>query len=75
MEITIYTDEVSVDKAYGQIRVTVDIDVDDMLEQLGAIRKAEYTAIESDYMTLVHEHYQIKTAYEQLLDKFNMLDP
>jgi DnaJ-domain-containing protein 1 len=75
MKVTIYTDDVSVDKAYGELRVTVDIDVDDMLEQLDAIHKADYTAIESEYMTLVDEHYQIKVAYALLLEKFEMLDP
>jgi DnaJ-domain-containing protein 1 len=75
MKVTIYTDDVSVENAHGSVRLIVDIDVDDMLEQLDAIHKADYTAIESEYMNLVDEHYQIKVAYELLLEKFEMLDP
>jgi DnaJ-domain-containing protein 1 len=75
MEITIYTDSLTVDKAYNQVRVTIDVDLEDMLNQLNAVHKADYTAIESEYMTLVDEHYQIKVAYEELLEKFEMLDP
>jgi DnaJ-domain-containing protein 1 len=75
MEITIYTDSLIVDKGYNQVRVTIDVDLEDMLNQLNAVHKADYTAIESEYMTLVDEHYQIKVAYEELLEKFEMLDP
>jgi endonuclease III len=75
MKVTIYTDDVSVAKAYGQLGVTVDIDVDDILTQLGAIHKADYTALESEYLNLVDEHYLLKRAHEVLLEKFDMLDP
>jgi hypothetical protein len=75
MKVTIYTDDVSVDKAYGNLRVTVDVDVDDILTELNAIHKADYTALESEYLNLVDEHYLLKRAYEVLLEKFDMLDP
>ena len=75
MKVTIYTDDVSVDKAYDNLRVTVDINVDDILTELNAIHKADYTALESEYLNLVDEHYLLKRAYEVLLEKFDMLDP
>lgn len=75
MKVTIYTDDVSVDKAYGNLRVTVDVDVDDILTELNAIHKADYTALESEYLNLVDEHNLLKIAYEELREKFDMLDP
>lgn len=75
MPVTIYADNVSVDKSYGELSITIDVSIDDILTQLHAIHKADYTALESEYLNLVDEHHLLKAAYEVLLEKFDMLDP
>ena len=75
MEITIYTDSLTVDKAYSQVRVTVNVDVEDMLSQLNAVPKNDYTILDDQYETLRERFRQVQEAYDELREKFNMLDP
>lgn len=75
MEITIYTDSLSVDKAYNQVRVTVDVDVEDMLSQLNAVHKNDYAILDAQYEKLTEEHEDLSKAYDELREKFDMLDP
>ena len=75
MEVTIYTDSLSVDKTHSQVRVTLYVDVDDLLDQLDAVRKADYTDIRQEYDNLVDKHYELQEAYDDLRSKFDMLDP
>jgi hypothetical protein len=75
MEITIYTDSLSVDKAHNQLRVTVVVAVEDMLSQLDAVHKADYTDIRQQYDNLANRHSELLEAYDELREKFDMLDP
>ena len=75
MEITIYTDSLSVDKAYNQVRVTIDVDVEDMLTHLNAVPKNDYTILDDQYETLRERFRQLQEAYDELREKFDMLDP
>jgi predicted nuclease with TOPRIM domain len=75
MEITIYTDSLSVDKAFNQVRVTVDVDVEDILSQLDAVPKNDYAILDAQYDKLTQEHEDLSKAYDELSEKFDMLDP
>lgn len=75
MEITIYTHSLSVDKAYNQVRVTIDVDVEDMLDQLNAVHKNDHTILNDQYEKLSEQFNELKEAYDELRDKFDMLDP
>jgi len=75
MEITIITDSVSVDKSYSRLRVTVDVHVDDLLEQLEGVHKADYTTLNDEYTNLADRHSELLEAYNELREKFDMLDP
>jgi hypothetical protein len=75
MEITIYTDSLSVDKAFNQVRVTVNVDVEDMLTQLNSVPKNDYTILDDQYETLRERFRQVQEAYDELREKFDMLDP
>ncbi|NDC95779.1 hypothetical protein EB118_19425 [bacterium] len=75
MEITIYTDSLSVDKAYNKVRVTIDVDVDEILDQLDAMPKNDHTILNDQYEKLSEEFNKLEQAYDELRDKFNMLDP
>ena len=75
MQITIYTDSLSVDKAYNQVRVTIDVDVEDMLSQLDAVPKNDYTILDDQYEKLSEQFKQLEESYDELREKFDMLDP
>jgi len=75
MEVTIYTDSLSIDRAYNLVRVTVAVDVEDMLSQLDAVHKADYTDLNEEYTNLVDKHSELQEAYDELRSKFEMLDP
>jgi len=75
MQITIYTDSLSVDKAYNQVRVTINVDVEDMLSQLDAVPKNDYTILDDQYEKLSEQFKQLEEAYDELREKFDMLDP
>jgi adenine-specific DNA glycosylase len=75
MEITIYTDSLIVDKAYNQVRVTIDVDVEDMLNQLNAVHKNDHAILNDQYEKLSEQFLNLKEAYYELRKKFDMLDP
>ena len=75
MEITIYTDSLSVDKAFNQVRVTVNVDVEDMLSQLNAVHQNDHAILNDQYEKLSEQFDELKEAYDELREKFNMLDP
>jgi predicted nuclease with TOPRIM domain len=75
MEITIYTDSLTVDKAYSQVKVTIDVDVEDMLSQLNAVHKNDHTILNDQYEKLSEQFDELKEAYDELCEKFDMLDP
>jgi predicted nuclease with TOPRIM domain len=75
MEITIYTDSLIVDKAYNRVRVTVDVDVEDILSQLNAVHKNDHTILNDQYEKLGEQFDELKKAYDELREKFDMLDP
>ena len=66
MEIVIYTDSLSVDKSYNQVKVSMDVDVEDMLNQLDAVPKADYDALHEEYTNLVDKHSELQEAYDEL---------